>query len=205
MDQGQPGQANQGQQGQAANPENAPDKANRAEGKDDSMSREKKAQREEGSKSKDEGSKAAGKEEDRERKGTAEADKSRDKDRAGADSEDRKAVERKSDDGKSAGRDEGDQRAGGRGGSKVTLDSNQRTKIETYFRENKPTGHRVERSVVSVSIGVAVPTTIALAPLPPDIIVVSGSCPLEYFLWGDDLVIVDSCSRHVVEILPGLA
>jgi hypothetical protein len=36
-------------------------------------------------------------------------------------------------------------------------------------------------------------------------VVVIGSCPLEYFVWGEDIVLVDSCSREVVEIIVGAA
>jgi hypothetical protein len=64
---------------------------------------------------------------------------------------------------------------------------------------------RIEKSRVSVSIGVALPAAVALYDLPPDVIVVSGACPIKYFVWGDDIVLVDSCTRHVVEIIPGVA
>ena len=93
---------------------------------------------------------------------------------------------------------------GGEGKAAVKIDSGQKTKITSYFRENKPDVKVVEKSSVSVSIGIVVPAAISLHPLPPDIIVVAGDCSLLYFLWGGDLVLVDSCSRHVVDIIPGI-
>lgn len=80
-----------------------------------------------------------------------------------------------------------------------------RTKVQTYFSKHKPSVQRVERSAVSVSIGVAIPASIALYPLPPDVIVVAGGCPIKYFVWADDIVLVDSCSHEVVDIIPGAA
>jgi hypothetical protein len=63
----------------------------------------------------------------------------------------------------------------------------------------------VEKTEVNVSIGIAIPGPIALYNLPPDVIVVSSACPIKYFVWGDDVVLVDSCSREVVEIIVGVA
>lgn len=34
------------------------------------------------------------------------------------------------------------------------------------------------------------------------VVVVVADCPLQFFLLGEDLVIVDSCSREVVDIVP---
>ena len=80
-----------------------------------------------------------------------------------------------------------------------------RSKVQTYFSKHKPSVKRVERSADSVSIGVAIPASIALYPLPPDVIVVAGGCPIKYFVWADDIVLVDSCSHEVVDIIPGAA
>ena len=62
---------------------------------------------------------------------------------------------------------------------------------------------RVDRDRVSVSIGVAIAGEIALYPLPAGVVVVAD-CPLKFFLWGNDVVIVDSCSREVVDIVPNI-
>jgi Protein of unknown function (DUF1236) len=90
-------------------------------------------------------------------------------------------------------------------GKSVKLQSQEVSKVKSYFSEHKPSVQRIEKSRVSVSIGVALPATVVLYDLPPDVIVVHGSCPIKYFLWGDDVVLVDSCTRHVVEIIPGVA
>jgi hypothetical protein len=92
----------------------------------------------------------------------------------------------------------------GEGKAAVKVEPEQKTKITSYFRENKPDVKVVEKSSLSVSIGIVVPAAISLHPLPADIIVVAGDCSLLYFLWGSDLVLVDSCSRHVVDIIPGI-
>jgi hypothetical protein len=89
-------------------------------------------------------------------------------------------------------------------GETVKIDAGQKQKVRTYFTEHRPTAKRVEKSSVSVSIGAALPTGIALAPLPPGIVVVALGCPLQYFVWGDDIVLVDSCSRDVVDIIPNI-
>jgi Protein of unknown function (DUF1236) len=90
-------------------------------------------------------------------------------------------------------------------GKSVKLQSQDVSKVKSYFSEHKPSVQRIEKSRVSVSIGVALPATVVLYDLPPDVIVVHGSCPIKYFLWGDDVVLVDSCTRDVVEIIPGVA
>lgn len=87
----------------------------------------------------------------------------------------------------------------------VKLEPQQIEKTRTYFRDHRPSIKSVDRSEISVSIGIALPGTITLYDLPPDVIVVSGACPVQYFLWGDDLVLVDSCTREVVEIIVGIA
>jgi hypothetical protein len=76
-------------------------------------------------------------------------------------------------------------------------------KLRTYFSEHKPNVKRVDRDRVSVSIGVSIPGSIALYALPAGVVVVAD-CPLQYFLWGNDVVIVDSCSREVVDIVPNV-
>ena len=90
-------------------------------------------------------------------------------------------------------------------GKSMKLQSQDVSKVKSYFSEHKPSVQRIEKSRVSVSIGVALPATVVLYELPPDVIVVHGACPIKYFLWGDDVVLVDSCTRHVVEIIPGVA
>jgi hypothetical protein len=107
--------------------------------------------------------------------------------------------------GKSGTTTEGKADAQGSTGKSAKLESQQVSKVKSYFSEHKPSVQRIEKSRVSVSIGVALPATVELYDLPPDVIVVSGACPIRYFVWGDDIVLVDSCTRHVIEIIPGVA
>lgn len=138
------------------------------------------------------------------RKSAATEDKDRiDRDRKSAESRDRDRMERDTDR-KSAETGDKDRIDRDRKGAKVTIDADQKQKVRTYFSEHRPTAKRVDKSRVSVSIGVPLPTGIALAPLPSDVVVVAADCPLQYFLWGDDVVLVDSCSREVVDIIPNL-
>jgi hypothetical protein len=89
-------------------------------------------------------------------------------------------------------------------GKRAEFDSRDKQKVKRYFTEHKPRAKRIDRDRVHVSIGVAIPGSIALYPLPAGIVVAAGGCPVQYFLWGDDLVVVDSCSRQVVDIVPGI-
>jgi hypothetical protein len=107
--------------------------------------------------------------------------------------------------GKSGTTTEGKAETQGSTGKSAKLESQQVSKVKSYFSEHKPSVQRIEKSRVSVSIGIALPATVALYDLPPDVIVVNGACPIKYFVWGDDIVLVDSCTRDVVEIIPGVA
>jgi hypothetical protein len=93
----------------------------------------------------------------------------------------------------------------GKAGKSVRLESDQVSKVKTYFSQNKPRVKAIDKNEVSISIGIALPGAIALYDLPPDVIVVGGPCPIKYFVWGDDIVLVDSCTREVVEIIVGVA
>ena len=89
----------------------------------------------------------------------------------------------------------------GEKGKSAGIDRQQIDKARTYFRQNKPSVKAVERNEISVSIGLALPSSIVLYDAPPDIIVVSGGCPIKYFVWGDNVVLVDSCTREVIDII----
>ena len=93
----------------------------------------------------------------------------------------------------------------GKAGKSARLESKDVSKVRSHFREHKPSAYRINRNEVSVSIGIALPGAIALYDLPPDVIVVSGACPIKYFVWDDDIVLVDSCSREVIEIIADVA
>jgi hypothetical protein len=81
------------------------------------------------------------------------------------------------------------------------IDSEQIGKVKTYFSQRRPDVKVVAKTEVNVSVGIILPTAIVLYDLPPDIIVVEGPCRVKYFVWGEDVVLVDSCSRRVVEII----
>ena len=93
----------------------------------------------------------------------------------------------------------------GKSGKSVRLESQQVSKVKTYFSQNKPRVKAIDKDEIAISIGIALPGAIALYDLPPDVIVVGGPCPIRYFVWGDDIVLVDSCTREVVEIIVGVA
>jgi hypothetical protein len=90
-------------------------------------------------------------------------------------------------------------------GKSVKLESQQVSKVRSYFSEHKPSVKSIDKTNVQVSIGIALPSSIVLYDLPPDVIVVGGPCTIKYFVWGDDIVLVDSCTREVVEIIAGVA
>ena len=87
-------------------------------------------------------------------------------------------------------------------GKNARVDS---SKVRSHFSQNKPRAKRIDRDDVSVSIGIALPGAIVLYDLPPDVIVAGGPCPIQYFVWDDDVVLVDSCTREVVEIIADAA
>ena len=89
----------------------------------------------------------------------------------------------------------------GEKGKSAGVDRQQIDKARTYFSQNKPSVKAVDRNEISVSIGLALPSAIVLYDAPPDIIVVTGGCPIKYFVWGDNVVLVDSCTREVIDII----
>jgi hypothetical protein len=129
------------------------------------------------------------------------AESKRDSDHKSAQSRDRDRMDR---DRKSAESGDRDRKSDDRKGATAKIDADQKKKVRNYFSENKPRGKRFDKDDVSVSIGIGIPAAIALTPVPPGIVVVAADCPLQYFVWGDDVVLVDSCSREVVDIIPNI-
>jgi hypothetical protein len=127
-----------------------------------------------------------------------------DRDRKSAETGDRDLMDRDRKSAESGDRDRADRDRKSGDRKTVKIDADQKQKVRTYFSQHRPTAKRIDKSDVRVSIGIGIPAGIALAPLPSDIVVVAADCPLQYFLWGDDVVLVDSCSREVVEIIPNL-
>ena len=153
---------------------------------------------------------------DRDGNKSAEGDKSgdygdRDRNRREANDRDQTRDEKSArDDADSSRRDrdnksaESHDRGDHKSAKRAEFDSRDKQKVKRYFTEHKPRAKRIDRDRVNVSIGVAIPGSIALYPLPAGIVVAARGCPMQYFLWGDDLVVVDSCSREVVDIVPGV-
>lgn len=110
-----------------------------------------------------------------------------------------------SEDKKSGAAAEGKGDAKAKTGKSARLESKDVSKVRSHFSQNKPRAKRIDRDDVSVSIGIALPGAIVLYDLPPDVIVVGGPCPIQYFVWDDDVVLVDSCTREVVEIIADVA
>jgi hypothetical protein len=134
------------------------------------------------------------------------AQSKRDNNRKSAESGDRDRMNRDRKSAESGDRDrmDRDRKSEGGKGATTKINADQEKKVRTYFSENKPHGKRFDKRDVSVSIGIGIPATIALTPVPPGIVVVAADCPLQYFVWGDDVVLVDSCSREVVDIIPNV-
>ncbi len=130
-------------------------------------------------------------------KSGAAGDMKKDGDRAG---------KMKEDDATKTGAADKADRKGDRGeGKSAKIGSEQKSKITSYFKSNKPNVKVIDKSSVNISVGIAVPGTVHLHPIPADVIVVAGDCSVLFFLWGPDLVLVDSCTRQVVDIIPGIA
>ena len=85
---------------------------------------------------------------------------------------------------------------------RVNLSSEQRTKIHTIIvgERNAP---RVSHVDFSVNVGTRVPRTIHLAPIPSEIVTIEPEWRgYEYFLVGDEIVVVDPSSMEIVAVLP---
>lgn len=95
----------------------------------------------------------------------------------------------------SGGQDKGGNRA------RVEVTEQQRTRIhETATHEHM---RRVDRVDFSLTVGIVVPQTVVLYPLPPSIIeIVPDYAGFEYILVGDNLVIIDPGSLLIVAVLP---
>jgi hypothetical protein len=130
----------------------------------------------------------------------------RTEDKAGTSAEGKTATEGKTrTEDKAGSAAEGGTAGEGKAGKSARLEPQQTSKVKSYFSQHRPTVKSIDRNDVSVSIGIAIPGAIALYDLPSDIIVIEGGCPIQYFVWDDDVVLVDSCTREVVEIIIGVA
>ncbi len=84
----------------------------------------------------------------------------------------------------------------------VNLSSEQRTRIHSIIVGERG-APRVGRVDFDVKVGVAVPRTIRLAPIPETIVTIEPEWRgFEYFLVGDKIVVVDPATLEIVAILP---
>jgi hypothetical protein len=90
---------------------------------------------------------------------------------------------------------------GGTHGS-VNLSSEQRTKIHSIIVGER-SAPRVARADFDVRPGIRVPRTVHLAPIPRDIVEIEPEWRgFEYFLVGDEIVVVDPATLEIVAVLP---
>jgi hypothetical protein len=93
-----------------------------------------------------------------------------------------------------------DGKADAKGGSgSVTLSQEQRTKVQGAFARHKGQSANVN---ITVNVGVAVPRTVVLRPIPQDIIVIVPAYRrYRFFVVGDKICIVDPATYRIVEII----
>jgi hypothetical protein len=91
---------------------------------------------------------------------------------------------------------------GGAGAANVTLNNEQKTKIrETVI--NASSAPRVTNLNVSVSVGTTIPTSVRIVPVPSVLVEVNPRWRgLEYFVYNDEIIIVDPRTHRIVAILP---
>jgi hypothetical protein len=122
---------------------------------------------------------------------TPKTDKLNDNNAAGANQPNRPA----------AGQGAAETRGGASGSASVTLSTEQKTKIHGIIVADR-SAPRVERVDFQVNIGVVVPRTMKLARLPSTIITIEPSWRgYEYFLVGDQIVVVDPATFRIVAVL----
>jgi hypothetical protein len=86
-------------------------------------------------------------------------------------------------------------------GDRVNLSSEQKTQIRSKVIEhgNAP---RVSHVNFNISVGVAVPTTVRLARVPQVLLEMHpGWKSYEYFVYEEEVIIVNPRNRHIVEII----
>jgi hypothetical protein len=92
---------------------------------------------------------------------------------------------------------------GGRsGGASVQLSQDQRTKIRGVIVGDRNVA-RVDHADFNIRVGVAVPRTVHVAVLPPEVVtIVPEYRGFEYVVVGDQLLIIDPNTLEIVAILP---
>jgi hypothetical protein len=88
------------------------------------------------------------------------------------------------------------------GGANVKLSEQQRTQIKDVIVKDRNVA-RVDRVNFSISVGVAVPRTVHVAVLPPEVVtIVPEYSGFDYIIVGDQLLIIDPNTMEIVYILP---
>ena len=88
------------------------------------------------------------------------------------------------------------------GGANVQLSQDQRTKIKDVVVRDRNVA-RVDHADFNIRVGVAVPRTVHVAVLPPEVVtIVPEYRGFEYVVVGDQLLIIDPNTLEIVAILP---
>jgi hypothetical protein len=86
-------------------------------------------------------------------------------------------------------------------GGQANLTTQQKTVIKTKIIDNK-SAPRVSHVDFNVSVGVAVPTTVRLAPVPVEIVRIHpGWKSYQYFVYEEEVIIVDPRTHKIVEVI----
>jgi hypothetical protein len=92
--------------------------------------------------------------------------------------------------------------SGRSGGASVQLSQDQRTKIRGVIVGDRNVA-RVDHADFNIRVGVAVPRTVHIAVLPPEVVtIVPEYRGFEYVMVGDQLLIIDPDTLEIVAILP---
>jgi opacity protein-like surface antigen len=117
-------------------------------------------------------------------------DRAQDNDRAGANSNQDRVGQQNG----AAGRTSG--------GTNVQLSQDQRTRIKDIVVRDRNAA-RIGSANFNVSVGVAVPRTVHVAVLPPEVVtIVPEYRGFDYVVVGDQLLIIDPDTMEIVAILP---
>jgi Protein of unknown function (DUF1236) len=92
--------------------------------------------------------------------------------------------------------------SGRAGGASVQLSQDQRTKIKDVVVRDRNVA-RVDHADFNIRVGVAVPRTVHVAVLPPEVVtIVPEYRGFQYVVVGEQLLIIDPHTLEIVDILP---
>lgn len=84
----------------------------------------------------------------------------------------------------------------------TSLGSGEVQMIGAYFAQNGAPVALIPTSSVNVSVGGSVPESVALFPPPYDLASQLSDSDFSYFVWGNNVVIVDGQTNVVTGIVP---